>query len=240
MSNNLFDFKIYKDGMESLLDDLRKRDIKTHIISGNAEVLKYPLMNEELFLKFNESSSIIIPDGISVYIPYKCRINSSIKRITGIDLMEEILNDSVLNGNSVYFLGATLEVLNSMVETLKIKYPSLKIAGHHHGYIDIKSCNDILEDIKKSNADILFVAMGTPMQESFIFEYMNELPCNLFMGVGGSFDVLSGMKSRSPEWVSKIGFEWLYRIFQDKSKLKRVKNNLIFTLKNLFFVNRRK
>lgn len=240
MSICLFNFRIYKDGIESLLDNLKKRGGKTHIISGNAEVLRYPLIDEELFLKFNESSSIIIPDGISVYIPYKYRVDSNIKRITGIDLMEKILDEANKSGDSVYFLGATCEVLDSMIEKLKFRYTSLKIAGYHHGYININSCSDVLKDIKESNATILFVAMGTPMQESFIFKYMDELPCNLFMGVGGSFDVLSGMKSRSPKWISKIGFEWLYRIFQDKSKIKRLKNNLMFTLKNLFFVNRRK
>lgn len=231
--NDLFGLKIYVNGKEELLNEIEKRNEKIHIISGNAEVLKYPLKDKRLFDVYSDKRNIIIPDGISVYLPVKKRKTKEIKRIAGIDLMQDMLKHYELTGKSVYFLGAQKDILDKMIIKIKKDYPNLNISGFHHGYIDIDNCFDVLSDIKKNAPHALFVAMGTPMQENFIFKNMDELPCSVYMGVGGSFDVLSGEVSRCPSWVSKIGLEWFYRMIKDPSKMKRLWNNIYFTIKGL-------
>lgn len=233
--NKLFGLEIYDKSKTELINEIIERDIgnrKTHIISGNAEVLKAPIKQDETFKMFNSDRNIIIPDGISVYLPMKKKRLKTAERITGIDLMQDLLEYYEKNEKSVYFLGAKQEVLEQMILNIKNKYPDLKIAGFHHGYIDINNCSEILDSINISHA--LFVAMGTPVQEDFIFKYIDELDCKMFMGVGGSFDVLSGYIPRCPEWIRNIGFEWLYRISKDYRKIGRLYNNVVFTLKACF------
>lgn len=228
---DLLGFNIYTDSKELLIDKILNSESKIHIISGNAEVLKYPLKDVLTAFNFKSCNNVIIPDGISVSVPLKVKYKTSINRITGIDLMTDLLVEYEKRGDSVYFLGAKADVLEAMITNLKYKYPKLNIVGYHHGYIDTDNCEDILREIQDLNPKSIFIAMGTPIQENFIFKYMNKLPCTLFMGVGGSFDVLSGNIKRSPNWIRKIGFEWLYRIVKDPSKLSRLWNNLFFTIK---------
>ena len=229
----LFGLDIYTKGKESLLSDILVKNEKVHIISGNAEVLKRPLKDNKLFEEFTIKHSIIIPDGISVSIPLKVKQRINVERIAGIDLMTSILKKYEDEEKSVFLLGAKHSVIFKTVENISKIHPNLNIAGYHHGYINIHDCNDIIEMIKASKAEALFVAMGTPNQEAFIIKYMDELPCKVYMGVGGSFDVLSGNVSRAPKWISKIGMEWLYRMAKDPSKIKRLGNNLIFTIKGV-------
>jgi N-acetylglucosaminyldiphosphoundecaprenol N-acetyl-beta-D-mannosaminyltransferase len=230
--NVLFGLPIYTDGQTKLLEIVDKTIGKTHIISGNAEVLKYPLRDAHTYELFASNESIIIPDGIGVYwsIKKKARIA---KKIAGIDFMQLLLGYYQGTDKKVFFLGAKETVISQMVPIIHKSYPGLKIAGYHHGYFDIDNCADIIDRIKQSQADALFVALGTPNQENFIFKYMHELPCALFMGVGGSFDVLSGTVSRAPKWMTKMGVEWLYRILKDPSKIGRMGNNIAFTIRAL-------
>jgi N-acetylglucosaminyldiphosphoundecaprenol N-acetyl-beta-D-mannosaminyltransferase len=97
------------------------------------------------------------------------------------------------------------------------------------------NCATVIESIRQSHPFALFVALGTPAQEEFIFEYLKSLPCKTFIGVGGSFDVLSNTIKRSPKWMRAIGIEWLYRLIKDTSKITRLWNNTIFTLRAFIY-----
>jgi N-acetylglucosaminyldiphosphoundecaprenol N-acetyl-beta-D-mannosaminyltransferase len=233
-TTSLFGFDIYVNGGEHLLDYIKRKNEKIHIISGNAEVLKWPLCNKHIFEMFMKKENIIIPDGISVYYALKKK-NRHCERLPGIDFMQLLLAEFEETNKSVYFLGAKPEVVDKMVREFIISYPKLKIAGYHHGYFDKNNCSIIIETIKKTNAFALFVALGTPIQEQFIFKYIEELPCKVFMGVGGSFDVLSNTIKRSPRWMRVMGIEWLYRLAKDPLKIGRLWNNTIFTLKALIY-----
>jgi N-acetylglucosaminyldiphosphoundecaprenol N-acetyl-beta-D-mannosaminyltransferase len=233
-SISLFGFDIYVESVEKVIGEIKNCTGKIHIISGNAEVLRYPLENKDVYALFKRPENIIIPDGISVYYPIK-RKNKTCKKIPGIELMQLLLTDYELSGKTVYFLGAKENVIENMILNIRVKYPQLKIAGYHHGYFDKKRCDDIIDDIGQSKAYMLFVALGTPAQEEFIFKYMNRLPCTIFMGVGGSFDVLSGSINRSPKWLCRVGLEWLYRLIRDPSKINRMLNNITFTIKAFLF-----
>ena len=95
--------------------------------------------------------------------------------------------------------------------------------GCSNGFFDIGSCDSLIDDIKKLKPFALFVAMGTPKQELFIEKYKNNLPCTVFMGVGGSFDVLAGTTKRAPRWIINIGLEWFYRVIREPKRIKRLK-----------------
>jgi len=227
--NRLFGLNIYTDGIMRLVSDIKDGSSKIHIISGNADVLKYPLRDKDTYDLFSDEKNVIIPDGISVYYPMRIK-NKKCYKIPGVDLMEKLIFEFQDTGKPVYFLGAKENIINEMIQRFKILYPALKIVGYHHGYFDKDNCNDIIAKIKNSQAYALFVAFGAPSQENFIFTYMNELPCSVFMGVGGSFDVLSGTVRRSPKWMRYLSIEWLYRLIVDPSKIGRVLNNFKFTI----------
>ena len=112
----------------------------------------------------------------------------------------------------IYLLGAEEEILKLCKENIKKEFPNIKIVGSHNGFFDLNNCHDIIEDIKKSNPWGIFIAMGCPRQENFIVNYINELNCNFYMPVGGSFDVFAGKVNRAPKWMLSVGLEWLYRV----------------------------
>ncbi|MPN46979.1 N-acetylglucosaminyldiphosphoundecaprenol N-acetyl-beta-D-mannosaminyltransferase [bioreactor metagenome] len=119
-------------------------------------------------------------------------------------------------------MGASQETIEQCVLNLKKKYPELNILGYHNGFFDQENCNDIIEDIKEKSPYALFVAMGAPRQENFIIKYMDELPCKVFMGVGGSFDGIAGKVKRAPKWMINIGLEWFYRVAKEPWRAKRL------------------
>lgn len=228
-NTQLFGLEIYVKSVYQLISDINQITDKVHIISGNAEVLKYPLKNNDTYQLFKSDRNIIIPDGISVFYPMKIR-NRNCHKIPGIELMQKLLLEFQTTGKSVYFLGAKKEVVDKMIKRFSVICPELKIAGYHHGYFDKNNCDDIITKIKESQAYAIFVALGAPAQENFIFRYMDELPCSLFMGVGGSFDVMSGEVKRAPKLMCRLGIEWLYRLFADPSKIWRFFYNIKFTV----------
>jgi len=143
------------------------------------------------------------------------------ERVTGIDLFTELLEYADTQQRSVYLLGADQEVLDTLVDTLTVQYPQLRIAGHHHGYFDIEDCAGIVRDIRESGADMLFIGMPSPLKENFLRRWEAELGVLLRHGVGGSFDVLAGFTKRAPERWQRLGLEWAYRLVQEPRRMWR-------------------
>jgi len=193
-----------------------------NIVSGNPEILYNGLNNEILNKNFHEDYSIIIPDGVGTVLASKIVKDPVNTKIAGIEVMKQIIDNADKMNKGIYLLGAKEEVLIKCIENLKNEYPSLKIVGSHNGYFDLDSCNEIVEDIKKSNPYAIFVAMGSPKQEQFIEEHIMELPCKIFMGVGGSFDIFAGNLKRAPKWMLSLGLEWLYRVINEPWRIKRL------------------
>lgn len=118
----------------------------------------------------------------------------------------------------VYFLGARDEVLQSLLARVRVRYPHLRIVGARNGYFQPSEEKAIISEINRSGARALFVALGSPTQEFFIERHRAVLNPKLAMGVGGSFDVLAGLKKDAPAW-SHCGVEWLYRLWLDPQNL---------------------
>ncbi|WP_017414682.1 WecB/TagA/CpsF family glycosyltransferase [Clostridium tunisiense] len=221
MSTKLLNYNIYSDTKSNLINEIFKHE-KVHIVSGNPEVLFQGLNNESLFRNFASDKAIIIPDGVGTVIASRIVKQPVKEKIAGIEVMDEIVRRCAETNKGIYLVGASQETIEQCVLNLKKKYPELNILGYHNGFFDQENCNDIIEDIKEKSPYALFVAMGAPRQENFIIKYMDELPCKVFMGVGGSFDGIAGKVKRAPKWMINIGLEWFYRVAKEPWRAKRL------------------
>ena len=206
MYTNILGYKVFNETKENFLREIDKRD-KTIVISGNPEILYNGLENEKLNKLFNGKDSIIIPDGVGTVLAAKMVKNPVKEKIAGIEVMKAIIEKCEKEGKGIYLLGAEEEILKLCKENIKKTFPNIKIVGSHNGFFDLNNCDDIIEDIKKSNPWGLFIAMGCPRQENFIVNYIDELYCNFYMPVGGSFDVFAGKVNRAPKWMLSLGLE---------------------------------
>lgn len=221
MASKILQFEVYDKSKMELLNEIENFE-KVHLVSGNPEVLYAGIHNETLLENFTSHNSIIFPDGIGTVICSRI-VNQHVKeKIAGIELLENIIKNCAKKGTSIYLLGAKKEVLDMCIINLYTKYPNLIIDGSHDGYFDIHNCENIICDIEEKKPYAVFVAMGCPRQELFIIKYMDRLPCKIFMGVGGSFDVIAGNVKRAPKWMINLGLEWMYRITKEPSRIKRL------------------
>ena len=144
------------------------------------------------------------------------------ERVSGIDLMENLVKNSFEKGYKCFFLGAKKRVVSNLVGKYSKLYSKDIIAGYRHGYFDTNEEKYIVDDIINSGANILFVAISSPKKEIFLNKFKSELKhINFFMGVGGSFDVIVGDIKRAPVFVQKIGMEWFYRFLQEPARMWR-------------------
>ncbi len=141
------------------------------------------------------------------------------ERVTGVDLMQNICKEASKNDIKIFLLGAADGIAKKTQEVLEEKYPKLKIAGTYAG----SPKEDMSEKIKESKADILFVAYGAPTQEMWIAKNIKKTPnIKVAIGVGGSFDFISGLRKRAPKWMQKAGIEWIYRLLQQPKRILRI------------------
>ena len=220
-SIDMLGYEIFAANMDECLEVVLSKE-KVHIVSGNPEVLYTGLNDKNLFDNFTSDKSLIIPDGDGVQISAKILKTPVKEKIAGIELMKKILEKCEKTGDSIYLLGASEENLKACVANIVRDFPKINIAGYHNGFFDLNNPKEILEEIKEKKPMAIFVAMGCPRQENFIVKYMDELPCKIFMGVGGSFDVIAEKVNRAPRWMINIGMEWAYRVSKEPWRIKRL------------------
>lgn len=142
------------------------------------------------------------------------------ERVSGIDLMEQLVLRSFEKGYKCFFFGATEEVVTKLVNIYKMQYSEDMIAGYRNGYFKKEDEDKIALQIAESGANILFVAITSPKKEIFLNTYKNKLTnVNFIMGVGGSFDVIAGKVKRAPLWMQNSGLEWFYRVVQEPKRM---------------------
>ncbi|MEE0728482.1 MAG: WecB/TagA/CpsF family glycosyltransferase [Clostridium saudiense] len=218
---DMLGYEIFAANMDECLEVVLSKE-KVHIVSGNPEVLYTGLNDKNLFDNFTSDKSLIIPDGVGVQISAKILKTPVEEKIAGIELMKKILEKCEDSGEGIYLLGASEENLKACVANILRDYPRINISGYHNGFFDLDNPREILEEIKEKKPMAVFVAMGCPRQEKFIVRYMDELPCKIFMGVGGSFDVIAEKVNRAPRWMIDIGMEWAYRVAKEPWRIKRL------------------
>lgn len=193
---------------------------KTHLhhVVVNAAKLVHMQKDKELYDSV-VNSDIINPDGQAVVWASKF-LNKPLKeRVAGIDLMENLVKLAYEKNYKLFFFGAKEEVVKSVVDRYSSEYSKDIIAGYRNGYFKKEEENQIANQIATSKADILFVAINSPTKEIFLNKYKNIIDTPFIMGVGGSFDVVSGKVNRAPLWMQKAGLEWFYRLLQEPKRM---------------------
>ena len=224
---NLFD-KMYKKDAASFYEMLKNnlsKNKKMFIVTSNPETFMISEKDAELNEMLNNDEVTLVPDGIGI-VKAGRKINYDIKeRIPGIEIAYKLLEYGNIQKKSVYLFGSKQEVLDLMKDVLIRDYPNLKIVGMTNGYGKDKDKD--YENVIKAKPDIVLVALGIPAQEKLIYKHLNKFKKGIFVGVGGSFDVMSGSKKRAPKFFIKHNLEWLYRITKEPSRLKRFYDNNI-------------
>lgn len=226
-----------KETLEKISNFIENRKIVQHVVVNVAKLV-YAQKDEQLREIIN-SCPLINVDGSGIILGAKWLGVNIPERVAGIDLMENLIEYSAQKGYKPYFFGAKEEIVSKVVEIYKEKYPQLEIAGYRNGYYNESDEAQIVQEIKNSRADILFVAMGSPKKEIFLSKYSKIMEVPFTMGVGGSFDVVAGKVNRAPLWMQNLHSEWLYRLIQEPRRMwkRYLVTNTIFlgmVLKELF------
>ncbi|QEC52144.1 UDP-N-acetyl-D-mannosaminouronate:lipid I N-acetyl-D-mannosaminouronosyltransferase [Anseongella ginsenosidimutans] len=166
------------------------------------------------------------PDGIGAVFALRLRGVKAI-RITGADFWLDIIKNNY-KSKSFYLIGARQDVLEATVARLKKEYPKIEIKGWRNGYFKHEEINTIAEEIKATEPDFVFVAMGSPRQEYLMNELFGQFDKALYMGLGGSYDVYSGSKKRAPKVLQVLGLEWFYRLASEPSRWRRQTSLFVF------------
>ena len=175
--------------------------------------------DKELF-KSVTSCDLINADGQSIVWAGRFLGLKIPERVAGIDLMEELVKLAFNNNYKCYFLGAKEEVVKKVTEVYGEKYNKNIIAGYRNGYFKKDEEAEVAQEIARSGAKILFVAISSPKKENFQYKYRDVLSnVNYTMGVGGSFDVVAGVTRRAPVWMQRAGLEWFYRFIQEPGRM---------------------
>ena len=168
--------------------------------------------------KFVDNALIIVADGQPLVWIAPWLDKPLPERVTGVDLVESICERSVAEKKGIYLLGATSSIVVILANRLRNKFPGLQV-DYADGYFSSNDAATRADKVKQSGASILLVGMGVPRQELFIEEHWERLGVGMAIGVGGSFDVLAGLRRRAPSWVQSLGLEWTYRMLQEPRRL---------------------
>ena len=219
---------IDKDNALSLVKKSIEEKKNFQIITINPEMIMNA-QNDLSFLNIVNSSDLNIVDGIGVKIALKFqKINQN--QIRGVDFSRSLVELASKNSYRIAFLGAKEEVIQKTKENFLQQYPNLNIVYLRNGYF--KNDEEIMNEIISSNPQILLVGLGSPKQEEIISKLKTKLNGCTMVGVGGSFDVFSGIVKESPEIYRKLGLEWLYRTVKQPERFKRIFPTLpIFLIK---------
>jgi N-acetylglucosaminyldiphosphoundecaprenol N-acetyl-beta-D-mannosaminyltransferase len=167
-----------------------------------------------------EGAELVIPEWAMVWAAERLG-REGIHHVGGITLMARLLEEAEGLGWTVYLLGARPEVVEALAERLGRERPALRVVGWHHGYLDSAADARVRAELAALRPDLLFVAMGSPLQEYWIDSAWGGEGARVALGVGGSFDVLAGLKRDAPGWARGRGLEWVYRLAQDPRRLWR-------------------
>jgi len=195
-----------------------------HLFGVNAQVAVLA-EEDELFAQAMLSAHLLYPDGISIVIASHFLGRPLLERIPGSELMELLCYEAAKEGLSAYFLGGLPFAAEKSALTLKDRYPGLVIAGHccpPLGFeTDQEESAKLIKSIQDAAPDMLFVGLGAPKQERWIFNNSAVLPIGVAVPVGAALDTISGYRKRAPVWARRAGLEWFYRLVREPKRLWR-------------------
>lgn len=194
-----------------------------HIITANPEIVMQ-IRRNELPKEISNKAGMITPDGIGIVYGSKILGGNIRQRVTGVELLEEMLTYCNNNEHSMFFLGTNEETLNAFQKVISDRFPDISVAGYRNGFFDVNDDDEVVEMIKESHADILIMGMGSPRSHKWFDSRRDKLGVKVATDVGGGFDALTGHVKRAPKWIQTINMEWFYRRLQNPSRKDRQKD----------------
>jgi N-acetylglucosaminyldiphosphoundecaprenol N-acetyl-beta-D-mannosaminyltransferase len=191
------------------------------VVTVNTEFVMAAQQNKEFRCAIN-TAALVIADGIGVVWATHFVDCPTPERITGTDMLVALARRCAEKGYRLYLLGAAPGVAEQAGVRLQEIAPGLEIAGTYAGSPDPAEEDAIIERVRVANADVLCVAYGAPAQDLWIYRNLSRLPVAVAMGVGGAYDFLAGRQRRAPQAMQRMGLEWLYRLYREPWRWKRM------------------
>ncbi|WP_430111701.1 WecB/TagA/CpsF family glycosyltransferase [Paenibacillus sp. B1-33] len=213
--------KLNMEDTVKLLVDHIDNGRSVQVITANPIMVMAALENDKNMAVMKQAD-LIVPDGTGIVWAANKFGDPVVERVTGFDLLHELMKMGELRKWKVYLLGAAPDVVQAAAERLQEQYPSISIVGYRDGFFKSDEDEKVVAQIREANPDLLFVARGADTQEPWIAKYRHQLQVPFMMGVGGSFDVISGKAKRAPMWVQKLRIEWLYRLAKEPKRFMRM------------------
>jgi len=214
------------------VDSFFKSNKPHQIITANPLIILASEKNADLRESFHRAE-LVVSDSVGVV--WGARFHGQKAwRVPGIELMDHLCAQAQQQGRSVYLLGAAPGVANRAKAVLLKKYPTLKIVGVGDGYFSKETENEVVSRVSALHPDYLFVALDTPRQDGWIHRNKHRLNARVVMGVGGSFDVISGRLHRAPSWMCRLGLEWFFRLCQEPTRARRMMGLPVFLFRVIF------
>lgn len=225
---NILNIPVSSLSMQETVNFIQERlqkQKKTFAVTANAEIIMMA-QKDSAYLELLQRADIVTPDGAGVVWAAKHLGSPVHERVAGYDLFHQLLQLAAKTQKKVYFFGGKPGIVEQAKSKALELYPALEIAGCRNGYFQATETETIINDINNSGAEMLFAALGAPKQEFWLDGNKDKLQAKLLMGIGGSFDVLSGQTTRAPLWMQKAGLEWLYRLMKEPYRFKRMASTL--------------
>ncbi len=203
------------------------------IVAPNTEFIMMAQKDEEFF-NILKQAELATPDSVGVTIAGKLQKKPFKQRIPGQMYFRKVLEVGEKEGWTFYLLGGKNEVPELAVENIKKMFPNIKIVGYHEGFFEKDSEEDVIKEINNLSPNVLFVAMGAPKQEKWIYKHRNELKVDVAAGQGGTFDYEAGRIRRAPRLIQKLGIEWIWRLILQPSRIIRMMVLPVYLFKIIF------
>ncbi|MCI9577855.1 MAG: WecB/TagA/CpsF family glycosyltransferase [Oscillibacter sp.] len=198
-----------------------------YVVTPNPEIVEVCRENLAARQAVN-GADLVLPDGVGV-VKGAGMLGTPLKeKVPGIEFAAGLMERMAAEGLSLYLLGAKPGVAEAAGERLAARYPGLKIAGTRDGYF--QEDGPVLEDIRQSGADCVFVCLGAPKQELWMAKHGKAAGARLLCGLGGSLDVFAGVVERAPKFWSDHGLEWFYRLCSDPRRAGRMMKLPLFLI----------
>lgn len=199
-----------------------QQQLGCHVVTLNAEMTMQAEENPRLASVIHQAD-LVIPDGSGVVL-YLMLHGQRMQRCPGIELAESLLTEFGQSPElgSVFFFGGAPGIAEQAAKSWEDKLPRLAIAGIQHGYLTPESELTLHQTLRDTQPRLILVGLGVPRQEFWIAEHRHLCPQAIWIGVGGSFDIWAGTKTRAPEWLRNNHMEWVYRLYKEPWRWRRM------------------
>jgi N-acetylglucosaminyldiphosphoundecaprenol N-acetyl-beta-D-mannosaminyltransferase len=215
--NGSFDCIRVDDAVEAITGLIRAGG-RGYVATVNVAMLMM-MRSDDRLQRFVDRAALVVADGQPIVWASRWLSAELPERVAGIDLLQELLAQAEREQFGVYLLGSHQSVLDAAIERIRTRYPRLRLCGTADGYFSEAEAVSRARAIGQSQAHILIVGMGVPRQEYFLEAHWSELAVNVAIGVGGSLDVIAGVRHRAPMILRRMGLEWLFRLAQEPRRL---------------------